>query len=171
MHPQPPVSPHRCPPTSTDTSATGTLASSTVCRAILSVTDDRGPRLFAILEAVLYLVHVGCFTGLVWLQMASDMSTEDTSMSVALHAVCCVAIAALWVDELAQIRVFRMVEFKGVQQKILRLDNGFSDGAAPLSQAYHYGAGRFLAFVVLLAGILVRARTAQSTPRVQSSFS
>ena len=158
MHPQPPVSHHRGPPTSTDTSATGALASSTVCRAILSVTDGRGPRFYAILEFVLYLVHVGCFTGLVWLQLDSDMSREDASVSIALHAVCCVAIAALWGNEFAQVRVFRNVEFKGAQAKFAGLEKGFAH--SKLSMAYHVGSGLFLSFVVLLSGILVRAHVA-----------
>ena len=121
-------------PTSTDTSATGALAATTVCRAILSVTDGHGPRFFSVLEVVLYFVHVGCFIGLVWLQIATDTSREDASVSVALHAVCCVVIVALSGAELAQVRVFRKVEFKGVGQKIEALE-GFSDGAAPLSMA------------------------------------
>ena len=170
MHPQPLCHPI-APPTSTDTPATGTLASSTVCRAILIVTDGLGPRLFSALEVVLYFVYFCCFIGLVWLQIATNTSREDASVSVALHAVCCVAGAVLVVGELAQINVFRVAEFKGVQQKLGALEKGFSDGAAPLSQAYHYGAAVFLSFLVLLAGILVRARTAQSTPRVQSSVS
>ena len=167
MHPQPLFHPI-APPTSTDTSATGTLASTKVCRAILIVTDGLGPRLFSALEVVLYFVYFCCFIGLVWLQIATNTSREDASVSVALHAVCCVAGAVLVVGELAQINVFRKVEFKGVEQKSSALDGR---APAPLSQAYHYGAGLFLAFVVLLAGILVRARTAQSTPRVQSSVS
>lgn len=165
MHPQP-LFHTIAPPTSTDTSATGTLASSTVCRAILIVTDGLGPRLFSALEVVLYFVYFCCFIGLAWLQIATNTSREDASASVALHAVCCVTGAVLVVVELAQINVFRRVEFQGLVYKLRALNDGFRGGTAPLSQAYHYGAGLFLAFVVLLAGILVRARTAQSTPHV-----
>ena len=157
MHPQP-LFHTIAPPTSTDTSATGTLASSTVCRAILIVTDGLGPRLFSALEVVLYFVYFCCFIGLAWLQIATNTSREGASASVALHAVCCVTGAVLVVGELAQIKVFRVAEFKGVRQKFDALNEGF--------MAYHYGAGVFLTFVVLLAGILVRARTAQSTPHV-----
>ena len=140
-------------------------------RAVLTVTDGLGPRLFFVLEVVLYVVYIGCFIRLVWLQIATDASREDASGPDALYAVCCIIIAAISLGECAQIRVFRKLEFEGVEQKIEALDEGFSDGAAPLSKAYHYGAGYFLSFLVLLAGIPVRARKAQSTSRFKSSVS
>ena len=76
-------------PTSTDTSLMGSLAATSIVRAVLTLTDNRGPRVFFALEVSLFIVLFGCFTNLAWRQIATDVRGEDNIaplLSQLMHA-------------------------------------------------------------------------------------
>ena len=56
----------------------GALAATSIVRAVLTLTDNRGPRVFFTLEVSLFFVLVSCFTALAWSQIANDASGEGS---------------------------------------------------------------------------------------------
>ena len=128
------------------------LASTAVFRALLSHTNRSGPLVAFVVECLAYVALLGCFCRFAWLQVTGSGGVSATE-PLALYCVCAVVLVLLAVVEVAQLRFFRKLEFKGVWDKLDKFDKGSLSFVV-----FHLVPGRVLTAVAVVVGSLTLVR-------------